>query len=150
VRPIVVTTPERDTGQVEPGRLTGKVALEHVTFRYQEHAPVILDNGCTPSQGSLLPWWGRLEVANLPSSVFYWALRLAGRIVSYDDQALSVWTSSVRRRLGTVLQQSTIMAGTIFENIAVVQRSPSRTPEAAHAPDWLQTSLACQWACTPL
>ena len=43
VRPIVGTTSEVNTGKVDPGQLTGKVALEHVTFRYQEHGPVILD-----------------------------------------------------------------------------------------------------------
>ena len=32
------------TGQSDPGRLTGTLALEHVTFRYREHGPVILDD----------------------------------------------------------------------------------------------------------
>ena len=29
--------PEVDAGKSDPGRLSGKVALEHVTFRYRAH-----------------------------------------------------------------------------------------------------------------
>jgi ABC-type bacteriocin/lantibiotic exporter with double-glycine peptidase domain len=43
-RPVIETTPEVDAGKIDPGRLTGKLALEHVTFRYREHGPVILDD----------------------------------------------------------------------------------------------------------
>lgn len=40
-------------------------------------------------------------------------------VVSYDDQTISeLDMTAVRRQLGVVLQQSRIMAGTLFDNIA--------------------------------
>jgi ATP-binding cassette subfamily C protein len=121
VRPIVVTTPERDTGQVDPGRLTGKMTLEHVTFRYQEHGPIVLDNVSLHAEpGEFIALVG--PSGGGKSTIFRLLLGFetpqAGT-VSYDGQALShLDVVAVRRQLGTVLQQSTIMAGTIFENIA--------------------------------
>ena len=121
VRPIVVTTSEVNTGKVDPGRLTGKVALEHVTFRYQEHGPVILDRVSLHAEpGEFIALVG--PSGSGKSTLFRLLLGFeapqAGT-VSYDDQELCrLDVVAVRRQLGTVLQQSTIMAATIFENIA--------------------------------
>jgi ABC-type bacteriocin/lantibiotic exporter with double-glycine peptidase domain len=121
VRPIVVTPSEVNTGKVDPGRLTGKVALEDVTFRYEEHGPVIVDKVSLHAEpGEFIALAG--PSGSGKSTLFRLLLGFetpqAGT-VSYDDQALSrLDVVAVRRQLGAVLQQSTIMAATIFENIA--------------------------------
>src|SRR5215471_1545038 len=43
-KPILEAPPEVDAGKSDPGRLSGKVALEHVTFRYRVHGSRILDD----------------------------------------------------------------------------------------------------------
>src|SRR5262245_42870874 len=43
-RPIVEATPEVHEDKSDPGCLTGALALEHVTFRYKERGPVILND----------------------------------------------------------------------------------------------------------
>jgi ABC-type bacteriocin/lantibiotic exporter with double-glycine peptidase domain len=121
VRPILVTAPEVDTGKGDPGRLMGKVALEQVTFRYQEHGPVILDRVSLHAEpGEFIALVG--PSGSGKSTIFRLLLGFetpqAGAVY-YDDQELSrLDVVAVRRQLGTVLQQSTIMAVTIFENIA--------------------------------
>jgi NHLM bacteriocin system ABC transporter ATP-binding protein len=120
-RPIVVAAPEVDVGKRDPGRLTGKLALEHITFRYQERDPVVLDDvSLHADPGEFIALVG--PSGSGKSTLFRLLLGFeapqAGAIY-YDDQDLArldVW--AVRRQLGTVLQHSTIMAATIFDNIA--------------------------------
>jgi ABC-type bacteriocin/lantibiotic exporter with double-glycine peptidase domain len=121
VRPIVVTTPEEDPGKVDPGRLTGKVALEHVTFRYQAHGSLSVDRVSLHAEpGEFIALVG--PSGSGKSTLFRLLLGFETPEVGavyYDEQELSrLDVVAVRRQVGTVLQQSTIMAATIFENIA--------------------------------
>lgn len=43
-KPIVDELPEVDLNKADPGRLSGYVKLDHVTFRYREDGPLNLDN----------------------------------------------------------------------------------------------------------
>jgi ATP-binding cassette subfamily C protein len=130
-QPILAATPEVDTTRVTPGRLSGKLALDHVTFRYQEHGPVILDNVSIHAEpGECIALVG--PSGSGKSTIFRLLLGFdtpeAGAVY-YDDQELSrLDIAAVRRQLGTVLQQSRLMAATIFENIA---GGGLITPEAA-------------------
>jgi ATP-binding cassette subfamily C protein len=120
-KPILAATPEVDTTRANPGRLSGKLALDHVTFRYQEHGPVILDNVSIHAEsGEFIALVG--PSGSGKSTLFRLLLGFdtpeAGAVY-YDDQELSrLDVAAVRRQLGTVLQQSRVMAATIFENIA--------------------------------
>jgi NHLM bacteriocin system ABC transporter ATP-binding protein len=120
-RPIVEATPEVHTGQSDPGRLTGTLALEHVTFRYRERGPVILDDvSLHAAPGEFIALVG--PSGSGKSTLLRLLLGLetpeAGAIL-YDGQELSrLDVRAVRRQIGSVLQQSTLMAGTIFEHIA--------------------------------
>jgi ABC-type bacteriocin/lantibiotic exporter with double-glycine peptidase domain len=121
VRPIVVATPEGDLGKVDPGRLTGKVALEHVTFRYQAHGPLSVDRVSLHAEpGEFIALVG--PSGSGKSTLFRLLLGFetpeAGAVY-YDEQELSrLDVVAVRRQIGAMLQHSTIMAATIFENIA--------------------------------
>src|SRR5688500_16109790 len=42
--PILQTVPEVDESKVEPGELAGDIEFSHVSFRYQEDGPLILDD----------------------------------------------------------------------------------------------------------
>lgn len=83
-RPIIEAPPEVGNGKTDPGRLSGKVALEHVTFRYQAHGPLILDNisiGAEP--GEFIALVGPSGGGNQPSSGSCWDLkrRRLGRFI---------------------------------------------------------------------
>jgi NHLM bacteriocin system ABC transporter ATP-binding protein len=120
-RPILAATPEVHTTQARPGRLRGALALDHVTFRYQEHGPVVLhDVSLQAAPGEFIALVG--PSGSGKSTIVRLLLGFdtpeAGAVY-YDDQDLSrLDVAAVRRQLGTVLQHSQLMAGTIFENIA--------------------------------
>lgn len=120
-KPILEAPLEVDAGKADPGRLAGKVALEHVTFRYHAHGPVILDDiSISAEPGEFLALVG--PSGGGKSTIFRLLLGFempeAGTIY-YDDQDLSrLDVYAVRRQLGVVLQQSSIMAATMFDNIS--------------------------------
>jgi NHLM bacteriocin system ABC transporter ATP-binding protein len=120
-KPILEAPPEVDAGKSDPGHLSGKVALEHVTFRYRAHGPRILDDVSIAAEpGEFIALVG--PSGGGKSTIFRLLLGFetpeAGTIC-YDDQEVSrLDVYAVRRQMGVVLQQSRIMASTIFENIA--------------------------------
>jgi len=120
-RPIVEAAPEVHTGQGDPGRLTGTLALEHVTFRYREHGPLILDDvslHAAPGEFIALVGPSGSGKSTLLRLLLGFETPEAGAVY-YDGQELSrLDVRAVRRQVGSVLQQSTLMAGTIFEHIA--------------------------------
>jgi NHLM bacteriocin system ABC transporter ATP-binding protein len=120
-RPILEATPEVHMHNADPGRLTGKLVVDHVTFRYQEHGPVILQGVSLHAEpGECIALVG--PSGSGKSTILRLLLGLdtpESGAVYYDDQNLvRLDVTAVRRQLGTVLQQSAIMAATIFENIA--------------------------------
>ena len=99
----------------------GKVALEHVTFRYRAHGSLILDDiSIAAEPGGFIALVG--PSGGGKSTIFRLLLGFATPEVgsiSYDDQDISrLDVYAVRRQIGVVLQQSRIMASTIFDNIA--------------------------------
>ena len=119
--PILEAEPEVNPYMADPGRLKGRVALDHVTFRYREDGPLILDDVCVEAApGEFIALVG--PSGSGKSTAFRLMLGfeepLSGTVY-YDGQDLSgLDVTAVRRQLGVVLQNGRISAGTIFENIA--------------------------------
>lgn len=117
---IVRGTPEADSSKTDPGRLTGRLSLDHVTFRYREDGPLILDDvSIHADPGEFIALVG--PSGSGKSTVFRMLLGfetpLAGTVY-YDGQDLSgLDIQAVRRQLGVVLQNGRIGAGSIFDNI---------------------------------
>src|SRR5262249_56369487 len=44
LRPILETVPEVDESKAEPGELAGEIELSHVSFRYRDESPLVLDD----------------------------------------------------------------------------------------------------------
>ena len=122
LRPIMETVPEMSKDKKVVTRLNGGIELSHVTFRYKENEPHILDDlslkirpgqyvavtgttGCGKS--TLLRVMLGLESPER-GSVYY---------DSTDLQDLDL--RSLRRKIGTVMQDGKLFSGDIYSNIVV-------------------------------
>jgi NHLM bacteriocin system ABC transporter ATP-binding protein len=120
-KPILDATPEVDSSKADPGRLSGRVELEGVSFRYREDGPMTLnDVSLRVMPGECVALVG--PSGSGKSTVFRALLGFEpirrGRIL-YDGQDLTgLNVEAVRRQLGVVLQNGKINAGTLLENIA--------------------------------
>ena len=120
-KPILESDPEISSDKADPGRLTGKLSLEHIMFQYQDNGPVILDDvSLHVEPGAFIALVG--PSGSGKSTILRLLLGFENPrsgAVFYDDQELSqLDISAVRRQMGTVLQQTRMMAGSLFDNIA--------------------------------
>ncbi|WP_375512541.1 NHLP bacteriocin export ABC transporter permease/ATPase subunit [uncultured Nostoc sp.] len=120
VKPILLEESEITFNQVDPGKLSGRLALERVSFSYRDDCPLVLDNVSIQAQAGEF-----IAIVGPSGSGKSTLLRLLlgfefpklGR-VCYDGQDLaSVDILAVRRQLGVVLQNSRLMSASIFNNI---------------------------------
>jgi ABC-type bacteriocin/lantibiotic exporter with double-glycine peptidase domain len=119
-KPILETLPEYDEAKSDAGELTGAIEVSHVSFRYKEDGPLVLDDV------SILVWEGEyIGIVGPSGSGKSTLLRIllgfekpyAGQVF-YNGQALAkLDIRSVRRQLGVVLQNGRLIAGDIFTNI---------------------------------
>ncbi|MEM9908690.1 MAG: NHLP bacteriocin export ABC transporter permease/ATPase subunit, partial [Cyanobacteria bacterium P01_D01_bin.44] len=120
-QPILNAEPEVDTEKADPGRLTGRICLDHVTFRYREDGPLILNDVTVEANpGEFIALVG--PSGSGKSTVLRLLLGFEtpqSGTVYYDSQDVAgLDISAVRRQLGVVLQNGRINAGSIFENIS--------------------------------
>ncbi|MEO1393010.1 MAG: NHLP bacteriocin export ABC transporter permease/ATPase subunit [Cyanobacteria bacterium J06634_5] len=120
-QPILSTTPEVSTQTADPGQLTGRICLSHVTFRYREDGPLILDDVTVEAApGEFIALVG--PSGSGKSTVLRLLLGFEtphSGSVYYDHQDISgLDITALRRQLGVVLQNGRINAGSLFENIS--------------------------------
>ena len=119
-KPIVQSVPESDPTKADPGRLTGSFSLDHVTFRYREDGPLILDDVSVAAEpGQFVAFVG--PSGSGKSTIFRLLLGfetpLSGTVY-YDGQDLAgLDIQAVRRQLGVVLQNVRISSASIFDSI---------------------------------
>jgi NHLM bacteriocin system ABC transporter ATP-binding protein len=120
-KPILEAEPEVDDAKTDPGPLSGRIELDHVTFRYRPDGPFILrDLSLRIRPGEYVAIVG--PSGSGKSTLLRLLLGFEGPEfgkVAYDGQDLATLDlPSVRRQCGVVLQHSRIMAGSLFDNIA--------------------------------
>jgi len=136
-RPIIETAREMDTSKVDPGRLTGKLALDRVSFRYHAQGRLILDDiSLQADPGEFIALVG--PSGSGKSTIYRLLLGFESPesgVITYDDQDLArVNVYAVRRQLGIVLQHARLMAASLFDNIVSHRPfSMDEAWEAAHA-----------------
>jgi NHLM bacteriocin system ABC transporter ATP-binding protein len=119
-QPILRSPLESDPTKADPGRLTGRVSLDHVTFRYREDGPLILDDASIQAEpGEFVAIVG--PSGSGKSTVFRLLLGfetpLSGTIY-FDGQDLAgLDIQAMRRQLGVVLQNVRISSASIFDSI---------------------------------
>ena len=122
IRPLMEAEPEKHTGREVVTSITGNIELSHVTFRYEKEGRKILDDlsltiparqyvavvgktGCGKSTLiRLLLGFEKPETG----AIFY---------DRKDIQTLDM--GSLRKLIGTVLQEGNLFGGSVFENITI-------------------------------
>jgi NHLM bacteriocin system ABC transporter ATP-binding protein len=120
-QPILAAKPEVDADKADPGRLSGRVVVDHVIFRYRNDGPLTLDDVSIRAEpGEFIAFVGASGSGK--STLFRLLLGFdapESGTVYYDGQDLAgLDVHAVRRQLGVVMQNSRLMSASIFENIA--------------------------------
>ena len=120
VGPLLAAAPADDVGHEEPPPLTGDVRFDHVSFRYDERGPVILDDVSLHVQpGQFIAIVGGSGAGK--STLLRLALGLAAPssgAVYYDGRDLArLNKSAVRRQVGMVVQDAALGPGRLLDNI---------------------------------
>ena len=120
VKPILEATPESSEASLDPGELGGAIELNSVSFRYQEEQPLVLNNiSLKIESGEMVAFIG--PSGSGKSTVMRILLGFEepeGGSVYYDGDAFdSMNKDLVRRQIGVVLQNGSLMSGSIYKNI---------------------------------
>ncbi|MFB2880574.1 NHLP bacteriocin export ABC transporter permease/ATPase subunit [Floridanema aerugineum] len=120
-KPIMDELPEVDLNKADPGRLSGYVKLDRVTFRYRQDGPLNLDDVTIEAKpGEFIAFVGPSGSGKSTTLRMLLGFDVPEQgTVYYDGQDLSgLDISAVRRQLGVVLQNGRINSETVFENIS--------------------------------
>ncbi|HHP7246236.1 MAG TPA: ATP-binding cassette domain-containing protein, partial [Elainellaceae cyanobacterium] len=120
-QPILDAQPEVDLTKADPGRLSGNIHVDYLTFRYRDDGRLILDDvtiRANPGEFIALVGPSGSGKSTMIRLLLGFETPMSGTVY-YDGQDLAgLDVSAVRRQLGVVLQNGRISAGTIFENIS--------------------------------
>ena len=120
LQPILATAPETDASKAEAAELAGAIEFSHVSFRYQEDGPLILDEvSFHAAPGEFVALVGPSGAGKSTCLRLLLGFeRSSSGSIYFDGQDLaSLAIHSVRRQLGVVLQTGRPMVGDIFSNI---------------------------------
>jgi NHLM bacteriocin system ABC transporter ATP-binding protein len=120
VRVILDEEPEIKAGKIDPGDLSGSIELNHVSFRYSQDTPYILNDvsvSIKPGQFVAIVGPSGSGKSTLLRLILGFETPESGTIY-YDNQDLGeLDVSAVRRRIGVVMQNGKLMPGDILSNI---------------------------------
>jgi len=119
-QPILQATPEVDSGKSGPGVLTGQIEANNICFRYDPDGPLILKDvslAVDPGEFAAVVGGSGSGKSTL-LRLFLGFERPESGSIYYDSQDLdNLDVVAVRRQLGVVLQNGSVMPGDIFSNI---------------------------------
>lgn len=118
--PILETVPEADAGKLDPGPLTGRIDIDHVSFRYDQRGPLALrDLSLSVAAGECVALVGPSGCGK--STLLRLLLgfeRPESGAVLFDGCDLSMLdVQAVRRQFGVVLQNDQLTPGSLLDNI---------------------------------
>ncbi len=118
---ILSAEPER-SGRDKAPRLEGQIRFENVTFRYGPTAPPVVDDlSLDIARGEKVALVGRSGCGKSTLARLLLGLYTpeSGRITLDGRDLSGLDVDSVRRQLGAVLQETTLFAGSIRENVSL-------------------------------
>lgn len=120
VKPILEEETESSEQSLDPGELVGNIEMNSISFRYHKDQPLVLnDLSLKINQGEMVAFVGTSGSGK--STIMRLLLGFeepeAGSIY-YDGSAYdSMNKELVRRQIGVVLQNGSLMSGSIYKNI---------------------------------
>jgi ABC-type bacteriocin/lantibiotic exporter with double-glycine peptidase domain len=122
VKPILEAQPEVAENRTMVTRLSGGIELNNVTFRYREDMPLVLDNlslKIRPGQYVAIVGKTGCGKSTLMRLLLGFETPQKGAVY-YDGRDLKTLDlKSLRRRIGSVMQNGKLFMGDIFSNITV-------------------------------
>ena len=122
ISPILKAVPEIDENKHMVTSLSGGVELNHVSFRYREDMPLVLDNmnlKIHPGQYVAIVGKTGCGKSTLMRILLGFEKPQKGAVY-YDGRDLDTLDpKSLRRRIGTVMQDGRLFNGEIFSNIVI-------------------------------
>jgi len=120
LQPIFNELPESSEEKLIPDRLKSNLSVDQVCYRYEEDGPLILDNvSISAEEGQFIAIVGGSGAGK--STVLRLLLgfdKPCSGTVFYDNHDLdSLDALEVRKQLGVVLQNDTLVQGSLMENI---------------------------------
>ncbi len=119
-KPILQTLPESTESKAHPGVLSGGIEVNHLCFRYLEDGPLILDDisiKIRPGEFVALVGGSGCGKSTLFRLLLGFETPESGSIY-YDNQDLiTLEIGALRRQLGVVLQNASLLSGDIYKNI---------------------------------
>lgn len=122
---------------VTVGRLEGEIALEGVTFAYDEHKNILTDLSLTIPKGERVALVGpsgagKTTICNIIPRFYPIS---AGRITIDGIDTATMTLESLRQNIGMVAQDVFLFTGTIYENIAYGKQGATRAEVEQAAKD---------------
>lgn len=131
-RPFLDTVPAVSKEKIMVTELNGDVEVNNVSFRYEENGPWVLDDlSFTIKPGEYVAFVGRSGCgkSTIVRLLTGFETPVKGSVFCGRYDVANVDVHSLRRRIGTVMQNSSLFHGDIFSNI--ILSSPSSTEEDA-------------------
>ncbi|MBE6844830.1 MAG: ATP-binding cassette domain-containing protein [Ruminococcus sp.] len=120
--PILKAVPEFDADKKGIERLKGGIELNHVSFRYSESMPLVIDDlSLKIRSGQYVAIVGSTGCgkSTLMRLMLGFEKPVKGEIY-YDGRALSsIELKSLRKKIGTVMQNGKLFQGDIYSNIVI-------------------------------
>lgn len=139
MRPLLETEPEIETGKLIPHQVSGHIQVSHVSFRYDEQGPLLLDDlslDIKPGEYVAIVGATGCGKSTLMRLMLGFEQPERGAIY-YDDQNLAnLSLRALRRQIGTVMQNGQLLQGSIFSNLSIAQ------PNMTQAQAWEALELA--------
>jgi NHLM bacteriocin system ABC transporter ATP-binding protein len=123
VKPLFETVPEITKDKEVLTHLSGAVELSNVTFRYTDDMPLVLDDiSLKIDPGEYVAIVGKTGCGKSTLIRIMLGFETPQRgAVFYDGRDLSnIDLKSLRRRIGTVMQNGKLFTGNIYSNITIV------------------------------
>ncbi len=128
LKPILEETPEIQGNKQRIDFLSGSIELEKVTFRYGEGLPAVIDNlSVTLKRGDYVAIVGNTGCGK--STLLRLLLGFENPekgAIYYDKKDMTTLDiQSLRKKIGVVLQDSRLISGSVYDNIAISSKNMS-------------------------